>query len=130
VYSRGILNSYLVQKDQGYSFLNNTPISSLFRRDSITLGLPYSQQSIVHRIYPQVTGTGNITVQIGGAGSVGATPTFQTSVTMPIATETPWTQINQNSYRVNTVQVTSSSTTNYWDLSALNWQFTAVEDSR
>jgi len=130
VYSQGVLDSYLVQKDQGYSFLNNTPISSLFRRDNITLGLPYSQQSIVHRIYPEVTGVGNVTVQIGGAPSVGATPTFQTSVNMPIDTATPWTQINQNSYRVNTVQVSSSSTTNYWDLTALNWQFTAVEDAR
>ena len=130
IYTQGTINSYLVQKDQGRSFLNNTPISTQFRRDNISLGLPYSMQSIVHRIYPEVTGTGNITVQIGGAGSVGATPTFQTSVNMTIDTETPWTQINQNNYRVNSIQVTSSSTTNYWDLTALNWQFTPVEDAR
>ena len=119
-----------MQKDQGYSFLYDQPIRTLFQRDNITLGLPYSQQSIVHRIYPEVTGIGNVVVTIGGAPSVGATPTFQTSVTMNIDTATPWTQINQNSYRVNTIKISSASTTNYWDLTAVNWQFTPVEDAR
>ena len=130
IYSRGVLNSRLVQKDQGYSFLYDQPINTLFQRDNITLGLPYSTQSIVHRIYPEVTGIGNIRVTIGGAPSVGSTPTFQTQVTMNIDTATPWTQINQNSYRVNTIKISSASTTNYWDLTAVNWQFTPVEDAR
>lgn len=130
VYSRGVANTRLVRKDVGTSFLGNTVISTEFRRDNISLGLPYSQQSLVHRVLPAITGTGNITVSLGGALSVGQTPTFEASVTMPIDTDQPWAQINQNQYRVNSVVFSSNSNEHSWAMTAMTWQFTPVEDSR
>jgi len=144
VYSRAVVNSKLVQKDQGTSFLGNVAIDSVFQRDNIGLGLKYSQQALVHRILPEVvnltTGSipipgnvntsGNITVTVGGADSVGSAPTFQTPVTIPVVTTNPWCQINQNAYRVNTLKLSNSSTTDTWECTAVNWQFTPTQDAR
>lgn len=131
VYCQGVSGSQLVQKDIGTTFLGNTAISSQFRRDNIKLAnMTYSQQALLHRILPEVSGTGNITVAVGGANSVGSSPTFKPSVTMPIDTNNPWTQINQNAYRVNTIEVSNTSSTDTWHLTAVNWQFTVTEDSR
>ena len=144
VYSRGVTDGKLVQKDQGTEFLGGTPIDSLFQRDNIGLGLKYSQQALVHRILPEVVNldlagvpisgnantTGNITVTIGGANSVGSTPTYKPAITIPISTEDPWCQINQNAFRVNTLKLSDSSTTKTWECTAINWQFTPTQDSR
>ena len=139
-----MVSGKLVQKDQGTEFLGGTAIDSLFQRDNIGLGLKYSQQALVHRILPEVVNldtagvpvsgnavsTGNITVTIGGANSVGSTPTFKPAVTIPISTEDPWCQINQNAFRVNTLQLSDSSTTKTWECTAINWQFTPTQDAR
>ena len=145
VYSRGVANTSLVEKDIGTTFLSNTPITSQFRRDNISLGLKYSQQALLHRILPEVInidqagipieGVGNITVRIGGTNSVGTTVEdqpngFQTPVVMPIATQNPWTQINQNAHRVVTIELNNISTTDTWQCTAVNWQFVPTEDSR
>jgi len=144
VYSRAVTASQLVQKDQGTSFLGNVAIDSQFRRDNIGLGIKYSQQALLHRILPEVVNlntagvpvagnaitTGNITVTIGGANSVGSEPTFKPPVTIPISTEDPWTQINQNAFRVNTLELSDSSTTHTWQCTAINWQFTPTQDAR
>ena len=140
VYIRGVANSKLVEKDQGTSFLGNQAITSLFRRDNISLGLNYSQQALLHRILPevvnidtnqlQIQGTGNLTVTVGGTNSVGSDPTFKPSVTMSVNTQNPWTQINQNAYRVNSLILGDSSNTNTWQCTAVNWQFTPTQDSR
>jgi hypothetical protein len=132
-----------VQKDQGTSFLGNVAIDSEFRRDNIGLGLKYSQQALVHRILPEVVNldtnsipvdndnlTGNITIQIGGADSVGQQPTFKPAVTIAIDTNDPWCQINQNAFRVNTLKLNNSSTTDTWQCTAVNWQFTPTQDAR
>ena len=143
VYTRGVAGSKLVEKDQGTSFLGDTPITSVFRRDNISLGLKYSQQALLHRILPEVNNldtaglpvsndaaTGNITVTLGGSNSVGQEPDFKPAVTMPIATDNPWTQINQNAYRVNSLILGDSSATKTWQCTAVNWQFTPTQDAR
>ena len=122
--------SQLVQKDIGTSFLGNTNITSLFQRNNISYGQPYSASVLVHRVLPEIYGTGNIQINIGGADSVASTPTYQPTVTMPIVTNDPWVQIDQNESRVVSMQVGNSSNTDSWQLSAANWQVTVVQDTR
>jgi hypothetical protein len=130
VYAQGdTANVALVQKDQGTAFLGNTTISSQFRRDNISFGQPYSKKVQVHRVLPEVIGTGNIDVTVGGADSVGANITFKPTVTLPIDTDNPWCQIDQNDVRVVTVEFGSNTTTSTWNVSAMNWQINIIEDS-
>jgi hypothetical protein len=139
-YSRAVTDSYLVEKDQGTSFIGGTPINSNFQRDNIQLGLKYSQQALMHRVLPEVVnidtaglpidGVGNVTVAIGGSDSVGSPNTFTPATTLAIDTSNPWVQANQNAYRVYSVNVSNSSTTNTWQAMAVSWQFTATEDDR
>jgi len=156
VYARGVAESKPVQKDQGFSFIDNAPITSLFRRDNIKLLKDYSGKLMVHRILPEVvnlgadaftgddelpvdpatsTNKGNLTVTIEGANSVGSAPTAITPVTIPVdadgaAGKNPWAQINQNAFRVNTIELGNSSNNDIWMCSAVTWQVTQVEDDR
>ena len=156
VYARGLSTKQLVQKDQGYEFIvsNTNPsgnIESSFRRNNIRLLKDYSGRLMVHRILPSVvnmdnnelpvdpatsTHKGNITVTIEGANSVGSAPTAKTPVTIPIdangATnaQNPWTQINQNAFRVNTLELSNTSNNTIWMCTAATWQITQVEDDR
>lgn len=140
VYSRGVADSKVVQKDIGHEFVGGTPIASEFRRDNIHLLANYSEQLLVHRILPEVntlderglptTSTGNITVTIGGADSVGQAATFKTSVTMDIDTSNPWTQIDQNVFRVNSVKLSNTNSTYTWICPGITWQATPTQDSR
>lgn len=130
VYTTATAASQIVQKDVGNEFLGSTAINAVFQRDNITLGQPYSMQSLIHRVLPEVSGTGNITVEVGGANSVGSTPTFKPAETLAIDTEEPWVQIDQNAFRVNSIRVSSDSTTDDWTLTAVDWQFIPTEDSR
>ena len=146
VYGRGLTDKQLVQKDQGYSFLtsNANPsgnIESSFRRDNVKLTANYSTLSMVHRILPEVVNmnnnelpeypsTGNVSVTVEGANSVGSEPAVKTPVTMAIDTNNPWCQINQNAFRVHAIEVSNTSNTDIWMCSATTWQFTSVEDDR
>jgi hypothetical protein len=151
VYARGVAESSIVQKDQGYEFINGAPIASRFRRDNIKLLKDYSGKLLVHRILPETVNIGaianqnneipiypspgNITVTIEGANSVGSEPTQITPVTIPIdadgiASKNPWAQINQNAFRVNTIELSNTSNTDIWMCSATTWQITQVEDDR
>ncbi len=140
VYSRGVANTQIVQKDIGHTFVGNVAISSEFRRDNIHLLPHYSEQLLVHRILPEAnnldanglptTSTGNITVTIGGADSVGQTPTFKSSVTMSLDTSNPWTQIDQNVFRVNSVKLSNTSSTDTWICPGITWQITPTQDAR
>jgi hypothetical protein len=142
VYTRAVVDSYLVQKDRTFSFINDAPIASRFRRDNISLGLTYSQQALLHRILPevvnidqaglQIDGVGNITVTVGGVNSVGQNLTAgdKPVVTMAINTNNPWTQITQNAFRINSLELTNTSAVDAWQCTAVNWQFTPTEDSR
>ena len=100
---------------------------------------------MVHRILPEVvnigdnelpvdpatsTHKGNVTVTISGAESVGSTPISTIPVTIPIDTQYPWTQINQNAFRVNSLEVGDTSNNAIWMCNATTWQITQVEDDR
>jgi hypothetical protein len=130
VYSSAVSASQLIQKDVGTSFVNNTPITTEFRRDNISFGQKYSNQILLHRCLPEITGTGNVNITIGGALSVGQQPTFKPTVAFDIDGDNPWVQIDQNDFRVNTMRVEHSSTTDSWSMTAANWQLTITEDSR
>ena len=140
IYTQGVPDTFLVQKDQGHEFIGNVAISSQFRRDNIQLLKDYSGQLLLHRILPEVinidlngvptTGTGNITITVGGSNSVGSDPTFKPPVTIPVATDNPWTQINQNAYRINTLEIGDTSNVNTWLCSAVSVQTTQTQDSR
>jgi hypothetical protein len=128
-------------------------ITSTFRRDNIKLLKDYSGKLMVHRILPEVVNIGsvpftssdnipiipspgNLTVTIQGSNSVGSTPTSKIPVTVPIDangntnSQNPWTQINQNAFRVNTIILSDTSNINTWMCSATTWQITQVEDDR
>jgi hypothetical protein len=147
-------------KDQGFEYLGGAPIESYFRRDNIKLLKDYSGKLMVHRILPEVvnlgadpftddderpvdpatsTNKGNITVTIKGANSVGSAPSDRNggiiAVTIPIDADgsqnkNPWAQINQNAFRVNTLELSNSSNNSVWMCSATTWQVTQVEDDR
>jgi hypothetical protein len=130
VYSSAVSASQLIQKDVGTSFVNDTPITTEFRRDNISFGQKYSNQILLHRCLPEITGTGNVNITIGGSLSVGQQATFKPTVSFDIDGDNPWVQIDQNDFRVNTMRVEHSSTTDSWSMTAANWQLTITEDSR
>jgi hypothetical protein len=160
VYARGCTDQKLVQKDQGFYFLDCTTstgttivtaINSEFRRDNIKILPNYTSKLMVHRVLPEVVnlgaslnqdneipitpGPGNITVTIEGANSVGSTATAITPVTLKVDANgninaDPWAQINQNAFRVNTVSLSDSSTSTVWHCSAMTWQVAQVEEDR
>jgi hypothetical protein len=137
----------LVEKDIGYEFLNNTPIESVFRRDNAQIAGSYSTKAMVHRILPEAVNigaepftatdetqitpsTGTIDITIEGANSVGSAPSVSTAITVDLDTDNPWVQINQNAFRVNSIEISNTSDTNIWSCNAVTWQFTPVEDDR
>lgn len=138
-YCRGVANSYLVQKDVGHKFINNQPINSFFQRDSIQLLPNYSEQLMVHRVLPavnnvndfglQTTSTGNVSISVGGADSVGQAITFKNTVVFPIDTANPWIQVTQNVFRVNSIKIEHTSTTDTWYCSAVTWQVAQTQDA-
>lgn len=131
VYAQGnITLGQLIQKDIGNAFVNNTAINSQFRRDNINFGQPYSNRIQVHRVLPEITGTGNVTVTVGGANSVGNTAVFKPPVVMNIATDNPWVQINQNDVRVTSIVVGTNDATDTWQMTEANWQISIIEDAR
>lgn len=148
-YVRGVADSKILQKDIGFQVLANassnsatlTNIATTFQRDNIRLLANYSEQLLVHRVLPEVnsiddfglqtTSTGNITLSVGGADSVGAASTFKPSVTMAIDTNNPWIQVNQNAFRVNSVKMeTTTSNTTGTISTGVTWQFTPTQDAR
>jgi len=134
VYSSYTPNTHLIQKDIGTSFTSNVSsnvaISSLFERDNISFGQDYSASIQVHRVYPEVYGTGNISIAVGGANAVGNTAVYNSTQIVPIQTDNPWVQITQNEARITSVQFSGNSNVDTWQLSAANWQITKVQDTR
>ena len=152
VYARGLTNQKLIQKDQGYQWYNGDPIVSVFRRDNIKLLKDYSGKLMVHRILPEIVnigavpnqsneipitpGYGNVSVTIEGANSVGSSPASVNTVVVPVNSDgttvekNPWAQINQNGFRVNTIELGNTSNNSIWMCSATTWQITQTEDDR
>jgi hypothetical protein len=126
-------NSQIIEKDIGTTFIGGIPIDSEFRRDNITFSpdVPYSNEVMIHRIFPEIVGTGgNISIAIGGAPSTGATPTFQPTLTIPIDTDKPWVTINQNTYRCVSLIVSNTSDTDSFSITAIDWQIDIVSEAR
>jgi hypothetical protein len=138
--------SYLQQKDTAGSK------NGFFARDNIKLIKDYSGKVMVHRVLPEAVNlgtkqfsnndeipitpsTGNLTVTITGANSVGQTPVglnTGSNSTIQLNTDNPWIQVDQNTHRVISLSITGSygSTQDSWICSATTWQFTQVEDDR
>ena len=84
-------------------------------------------------LYPDQAGTsriGSVTVGVSAANAVGQTPQLISSTAVDTNTDSPWSQVNQNAFRVNTLTLSNKSNTNIWLCSATTWQFTQVEDDR
>lgn len=131
-------------------------IASLFRRDNIKLAQDYSTKIMVHRLLPEVVNLGaiqnenidipiypspgQITVTIEGANSVGSIASDNGGSIVSVGlyvdangsdnTRSPWAQINQNAFRVNSISLSNISNSDIWMCNATTWQVTEVEDDR
>jgi hypothetical protein len=134
VYARGdISNSRLVETAIGNSFAGSA-INSEFERTNISLQtangpVPYSSKVYIHRLLPEIAGTGAINITVGGANSTAQATTYgQTGVTN-IDTDTPWVPTQQNTFRTVAVKFGSNDATDTWKMSALNMQASVTEDA-
>jgi hypothetical protein len=91
--------------------------------------VPFSSKVYVHRLLPEISGSGSINITVGGSDSTAKASTYgQTGVTQ-IDTNTPWVTTQQNAVRMVSVKVESNDNTDAWNLTAINWQTTIVEDA-
>ena len=130
----GVTNQKIIQTGIGNSFINGGAINALFQRDNIVLQtdkgpVPYSSKVYIHRLLPEVSGTGTMNITVGGANSTAQTPTYGQTGVVSISTDTPWVTTQQNNVRTISVKVESNDATDTWNLTALNWQATVVEDA-
>jgi len=135
VYARGgMSNSKLIETSIGNSFINNAAIDAQFERTNIALQtpdgpVPYSSKVYVHRVLPEMAGTGKINLTVGGANSTQQTPTYGQTGNVIIDTDNPWVTTQQNSVRTVAVKFGSNDATDTWKVSALNLQATVTEDA-
>jgi len=134
VYARSLANSKLIETNTGNSFINSGAIDSEFIRNNIALQtdkgpVPYSSKVYVHRMLPEMAGTGKINVTVGGANSTQQTPTYGESASVIIDTDNPWVTTQQNAVRTISIKFGSNDATDTWKVSAMNWQATVVEDA-
>jgi len=130
----GATNQKIIQTGIGNSFINSGAIPALFQRDNIVLQtdkgpVPYSSKVYTHRLLPEVSGSGTMNITVGGANSTAQAPTYGQTGVVSIATDTPWVTTQQNNVRTISVKVESNDATDTWNLTALNWQATVVEDA-
>ena len=130
----GVANTKLVQTGVGNSFINNQPIPTLFERTNMVLQtqngpVPYSSKVYIHRVLPEIAGSGVISITVGSSNSTAQTPTYGQVGVVNVVTDTPWVTTQQNSGRTNSVKVESNNATDAWNLTALNWQASIVEDA-
>jgi len=130
----GVTNKKIIQTGIGNSFINGASIPALFQRDNIVLQtdkgpVPYSSKVYTHRLLPEVSGSGTMSITVGGANSTAQAPTYGQTGVVSIATDTPWVTTQQNNVRTISVKVESNDATDTWNLTALNWQATVVEDA-
>lgn len=134
-YARGgVASQKLIQTGQGNSFINSAPIPALFERTNMTLStdtgpVPYSSRVYVHRMLPEIAGTGTVNITVGGANSTAQTPVYGATGVVSISTDTPWVTTQQNNVRTISIKVESNDATNAWNLTAMNFQATVTEDA-
>ena len=124
----------LVQTAVGNSFINNATIPALFERNNMVMQtadgpVPFSSKIYVHRILPEIAGTGSIDITVGGSNSTAQAAFYGQTGTTQIDTNTPWVTTQQNAVRTTSIKVQSNDNTNTWNLTAINWQTTFVEDA-
>ena len=128
----------LVQTGTGTSFSGNS-ISSLFERDNLTLlddnGSPvtYPHRVYVHMLFPEISTTTSsnnpaITLTIGGANSTAQPPIFGDPQTVKIITDNPWVTTTQNDVRTVALKISSNDAINTWNMTAMTFLSTIVED--
>ena len=127
-------NSQLIQTNIGNSFINSLPIPCLFERNNISFQtdsgpVPYSSKVYVHRVLPEISGSGLVNITVGGANSTAQSPTYGQQGQVNIVTDNPWVTTQQNNGRTISVKVESNDSINAWNLTALNWQAKIVEDA-
>ena len=127
-------SSKLIQTNIGNSFINSAPIPALFERNNMVLQgnqgpVPYSSKVYIHRVLPEIAGTGVIDITLGGANSTAQPTTYGQTGHVNIVTDNPWVTTQQNNVRTVSVKVESNDATDAWNLTALNWQATVVEDA-
>ena len=134
VYAKGGVNSSrLIETAIGNSFVGSA-IDCQFERTNMSLQtatgpVPYSAKVYIHRILPEIAGSGSINITVGGANSTAQTPLYgQTGVTN-IDTDTPWVTTQQNTVRTVAVKFGTNDATDTWKVSALNLQATLTEDA-
>jgi len=134
-YARGsVTNQKLVETGVGNSFINNQPIPTLFERNNLSLvtekgPIPYGNKVYVHRLLPEISGSGSIDITVGGANSTAQEPTYGQVGHVDVVTDSPWVTTQQNNVRTVSVKIESNNSTDAWNLTALNWQTTIVEDA-
>lgn len=134
VYARALASSKLIETATGNSFINTSAIDAEFVRNNISLQtekgpVPYSSKVYVHRMLPEMAGTGKINVTVGGANSTQQTPTYGQTASVIIDTDNPWVTTQQNAVRTISIKFGSNDATDTWKVSAMNWQATVVEDA-
>ena len=129
----GVANSQLNQTGQGNSF-NGDPIPVLFERNNVVLQtekgpVPYSCKTYIHRALPEIAGSGTVDITVGGANSTAQDPVYGQTGNVSIVTDNPWVTTQQNAVRTVSIKVESNDATDTWNLTAMNWQATVVEDA-
>jgi hypothetical protein len=134
-YARGGVSSQkLVQTAIGNSFINSGAINAQFERTNISLQtqdgpVPYSSKVYIHRLLPEIAGSGNISITVGGANSTAQTPIYGDAGVTAVNTDSPWVTTQQNTVRTVSVKFGSNDATDTWNMTALNWQATVTEDA-
>jgi hypothetical protein len=129
----GVSSAQMVQTGQGNSF-DGQPIPALFERNNVVLQtekgpVPYSSKVYIHRALPEIAGTGSVDITLGGANSTAQDPTYGQTGIVSIVTDNPWVTTQQNSVRTVSIKVESNDATDAWNLTAMNWQASVVEDA-
>ena len=133
-YARGSVSSSKMRQTNVTNGFAGAAIPALFERTNASLQtsegpVPYSAKVYVHRILPEVVGTGKLTISVGGANSAAQTPTYGTSVQTDVITDNPWVTTQQNTVRTVAIKMESNDSTDTWNVPALNWQATITEDA-
>jgi hypothetical protein len=134
VYAKGgVSSSRLIETAITNAFVGSA-IDSQFERTNVSLQtangpVPYSNKVYVHRLLPEIAGTGKIDITVGGANSTAQAPVYGETGVTNIDTDTPWVPTQQNSVRTVAVKFGSNDATDTWKMSAMNWQATVTEDA-